>query len=426
MQYCNRCLYPANHPLGITFDKNGICSGCRVHDEKFKSIDWAKKASSFESLVSHYRSRPGSSYDCVIPVIGSGDDFYVVDLVKNRFGLNPLLVTYNTHFNTAVGVRNLARLITNLDCDHIHSTVGPETIKKITRETIRLLGDMYWHVLAGTLTFPVQVATKFGIPLIVWGCNGWLDQVGQFSHEDMVEMSRKVRKEHGLRMIDSEQMMERANGITFQDVLPYKYPSDEQLERSRVRGVYINNFFFWNSKKQTEWAIREHGYETQTEERTHNTYETIHCQNNAGIHDYIKFLKFGYGKATDHACRDIRLKRLTREEGIQLAEKYDGVRPAGLPDFLKWIEMTESELMSHIDRFRDPRVWRRNQMGIWERIGSVKVGTPNAPLTADDSTIELEEENEYLLTKQLEEKSKSYILTGRTYMDENNFKAVEG
>jgi N-acetyl sugar amidotransferase len=424
MQYCARCLYSEIHPLGITFDSEGICSGCRIHEEKYEKVDWAAKAIEFERIVSPYRNQKNASYDCVIPVSGTGDDFYVVDLLKNRFGLNPLLVTYNTHFNTKVGIRNLARLLTRLDCDHIQSTVGPDTVRKITRETLRLIGDMYWHVLAGEQTFPVQVATKFAIPLIVWGCHGWLDQVGQFSHFDMVEMSKKVRKEHGLRMLDAEELLQRGQGLTYQEMLPYKYPSNKQLEISRVRGIYVNNFFFWNSKQQVEWAIQKFGFETVCQERTHNSYETIHCHNNAGIHDYIKYLKFGYGKATDHACRDIRLRRLSREEGLRIAEKFDPIKPANLGLFLDWLGISETALMSDIDRFRDPRAWHKTADHCWERIQAAHSGVASYPNSKAPPP--LETLNTYTCTNLLEEEASEYFLTGRTYLDEANFKAVEG
>lgn len=424
IQYCQRCLYPSNHPLGITFDERGVCSGCTVHDEKYEAVDWAKRAKEFETLVSLYRGKTNRFYDCIVPVSGTGDDFYVVDVVKNRFGLNPLLVTYNTHFSTKIGVRNLARLTTELDCDHVLSTVGPDTVKKITRATLKTLGDMYWHVLAGSQTFPVQVATKFQIPLIIWGCHGQMDQVGQFSHFDYVEMSKKVRKEHGLRMLDAQELVRASEEVTYQDVLPYVYPSDEQLTKSRVRGIYLNNFFFWNSKKQVEWAIEKYGYETMPQERTHNSYETIYCHNNAHIHDYVKYLKFGYGKATDHACRDIRLKRATRAQGIALVAKYDHIKPSNLATFLEWIEMTEAELMALVDRHRDPRAWEKRPSGEWVAKDSVvrhlsDPGVENVKLIP-------QEPNDYQLTKLLEPEIKEYILTGRQYMDPTNFKAIEG
>jgi N-acetyl sugar amidotransferase len=420
MQYCKRCVYPANHPLGITFDKEGICSGCRVHEEKYDAIDWESKALEFEKIVSSYRGKFNKSYDCVIPVTGIGDDFYVVDLVKNKYKLNPLLVTYNTQFSTRVGIRNLARLVSELDCDHIHSTVGPDTVKKITRESIRLIGDMYWHVLAGSQTFPVQVATKFSIPLIIWGCHGWMDQVGQFSHFDMVEMTKKVRKEHGLRMMDAEDLLEMSDKLSFEELLPYYYPSDDQLEKSRVRGLYLNNFFFWNSKKQTEWAIEHHGYETIPQERTYNTHESIHCHNNAHVHDYVKYLKWGYSKVSDHAARDIRLKRMTRTEAISQIKKYEQVVPSGLGKFLEWIEMDEKEFFENIDKFRDEKIWKKDSNGNWTKIDSIQ-----NHLDEDSNffSTEKRESNNYQVTDLLENEKTEYILTGRHYMDEKNYRA---
>ena len=137
MKYCKRCLYPGNHPLGITFDDNGICSGCLVHEEKYE-INWNEKEKELEKLLSQYLNQVNPHYDCIIPVTGTGDDFFVVNTIKNKFGLNPLLVTYNNHFNTKVGIRNLARLLTELDCDHLISTVGPDTVKQITRITLKI------------------------------------------------------------------------------------------------------------------------------------------------------------------------------------------------------------------------------------------------------------------------------------------------
>ena len=274
---------------------------------------------------------------------GNGDSFFVVDRMKNRYNLNPLLVTYNSHFNTKVGVRNLARLVAKLDCDHLSYTVGPETVKRLTKLAMHKLGDMYWHVLAGSQTFPVQVATKLKIPLIVWGVHGWLDQVGMFSHLDAVEMTKKVRREHGLRGVDAEDLIGADLHLTTKDLQAFTYPSDVQLETSRVRGLYLGNFIRWDAQAQTEEMIQKYGYETTPQERTFNTYESIHCWNDAGVHDYIKYLKYGYGKATDHASRDIRLKRLNREEGAELVRRYDHHKPKGLYRFLEWVNMTEQE-----------------------------------------------------------------------------------
>ena len=423
MKYCTRCLYPANHPLGITFDDKGICSGCLVHDEKYE-IDWIQKRKDFEEILAQYRNRQNSHYDCIIPVSGVGDDFFVVDMIKNQFNMNPLLVTYNTHFNTKVGIRNLARLITELDCDHMMSTVGPETIKRITRATMKMIGDMYWHVLAGTRTFPVQVATKFNIPLVIWGVNGWLDQVGMFSHYDEVEMTKKVRKEHALRRIDAEALLGIDPDLSPKDLQPFTYPSDTQLEKSRVRGLYLGNYIFWDSQAQIEKMISNYNYESISQKGTFNTYETVNCWNNDTVNDYIKYLKYGYGKATDHATRDIRLKRLTREEGIKLVQKYDNNEPDELNLFLQWLDITKDDFYSYIEPFRDENIWQKNSDGLW--IVNDSIANHITGLDIENARLDNINPKEYIQTQLLEDEGDDYILMGRTYIDEKNFKAIEG
>tara|TARA_R110002126_G_scaffold288768_2_gene442903 strand:- start:64338 stop:65591 length:1254 start_codon:yes stop_codon:yes gene_type:complete len=417
-------MYPENHALNLILDKDGVCSGCRVHEEKY-STDWSAKEQELKAILGQYKNRAGSSYDCVIPVVGSGDDFFVVDMVKNKFGLNPILVTYNTHFSTKVGVRNLARLITELDCDHMMSTVAPDIIKEITKVTLEKFGDMYWHVLAGSQTFPVQVATKLNIPLVIWGVNGWLDQVGMFSHHDRVEMTKKVRKEHALRGVDADALVGASEMITIKDLQAFTYPTDEQLEKSRVRGLYLGNYIFWDSQKQIEGVIEKFGYESHIQERTYNTYESIHCYNNASVHDYVKYLKFGYSKVNDHVARDIRLKRMNKAKGLELINQYLDVKPGTLEVFLDWVGLTEDEMLQYIDPFRDPTAWEKDGSGHWQCIGSVL----DAGLNMTTGTeLEVSDPREYRLTDLLEDQSgfNEYILLGRSYMDTRNYKAVEG
>ena len=107
MKFCKRCLYTTAHPLGLTIDEDGICSGCRIHEEK-DTLDWKHRFGLLENIVSEYRSDTGENYDCIVPVTGANDSHYILDIVKNKLGLNPLLVTYNHYFNTPLGIRNLA------------------------------------------------------------------------------------------------------------------------------------------------------------------------------------------------------------------------------------------------------------------------------------------------------------------------------
>src|SRR3989344_3148616 len=353
MRYCARCVYPENHPLGLIFDDEGVCSGCRVHEEK-DALDWSERRHRLRELLEGYRTRSGKSYDCIVPVSGARDSYFIVHTLKNAYGMNPLLVTYNKHYNTAVGVRNLAYLKTIFGCDLLTLTVNPDTMKKITKRTLGKMGSIYWHCLAGQSVYPVQTAVRFKIPLIVWGAHQGLGQVGMFSHTDEVEMTRKYRKDHDLMGVEAEDLVDETMGLTATDLEPYKYPHDKEIEKVGVRGIYLGNYIPWDSKRQHEEMIKAYGYESAEQTRTFDTYNDVDCFHYSDVHDYIKFLKHGYGKVTDHAAREIRWGRLTREEGIDLVKRYETVKPRTLPLFLEWIDMTEGSFYELINRHRSP------------------------------------------------------------------------
>lgn len=365
MRYCKRCLYPENHPLNLVFDEEGICSGCRVHEEK-DILSWSERAEKLRTILEQYRNKSGNNYDCIIPVSGARDSYFIVHTIKNVFGMNPLLVTYNKQYNTDVGVRNLANLRIQFDCDIMTLTVNPETVKKITRATMRRMGSIYWHCLAGQTVYPIQVAVKFKIPLIIWGAHQGIDQVGMFSHLDEVEMTRKYRKEHDLMGFEAEDLLDDdLDFIREEDVVQFKYPDDKEIEQVGVRGIYLNNYIRWDTRLQHEEMIKLYGYETAPQNRTFDTYSDVDCWNYSDVHDYIKFIKHGYSKVTDHACREIRLRRMTREQGIALVQQYIYKKPKHLDHFLQWLGITETAFYNVIDQFRNPKYWERDEQYCW-------------------------------------------------------------
>jgi len=372
MKYCVRCGYPENHPLHLTFDDEGVCSGCRVHEEK-DELDWQERGENLGRILDAFRSDTGDNYDCVIPVSGARDSYFIVDTVKRVYGMNPLLVSYNRHFNTLRGIRNLAYLCTLTDCDHMQMVISPDTVKRITRETLHRMGSMYWHVLAGQTVYPVQTAVRFKIPLIVWGAHQGTDQVGMFSHTDEVEMTRKYRLEHDLMGYEAEDLVGGVEGLSEDDLRPYFYPLTQEVAKTGVRGIYLNNYIRWDSKAQHEKMLDRYAYETAAQQRTFDTYNDVDCQHYSGLHDHIKFLKWGYGKALDHAAREIRLKRMTRAEGIDHVARTQDIQPADKERFLQWMEMSEKDFDACIDNFRDPAIWEKDAegKGDWARKDSL-------------------------------------------------------
>lgn len=420
MRFCTRCLYPEIHPLNITFDEDGVCSGCRVHEEK-DELDWAPRKEKLKAILDSYKNKSGNNYDCIIPVSGARDSYFIVHTIKNVFGMNPLLVTYNKHYNTDVGIRNLALLRILFDCDIMTLTVDPDKVKNITRATMRKFGSIYWHCLAGQTVYPVQMAVKFKIPLIIWGAHQGLDQVGMFSHLDEVEMTRKYRKEHDLMGFEAEDLIDEFDGITKEDIIQFKYPDDRELERVGIRGIYLNNYIRWDTKAQHEEMIRLYGYESFPQTRTFDPYNDADCFNYSDVHDYIKFVKHGYGKATDHASREIRLRRMTREQGLELVKKYRSFQPKNLQLFLDWLGITENGFHYIIDQHRNKRIWRRNEDWEWEFIDSMLPENEN--ITAIDksrlSLVEQECKFTYTELKKANYKEDHYILIGKGFPSGN-------
>jgi len=398
--------------------------GCRVHEEK-DTLNWTSRLNKLKEIVKENTAGvEGKNFDCIVPVTGGGDSFFIVHVVKNVLGLNPLLVNYNAHYNTKVGIRNLANLQTVFDCEMVTSTLSPALLKRITRKTLKSFGSMYWQVLAGNSVFPVQMAVKFRTPLIFWGVHGWSEQTGMFSHLDEVEMTARCRKEHCLIGIDAEALIDPIEGITSIDLQPWMYPDDSELEKVGVRGVYLSNYIRWDAKVQHELMIDMYGYETAPQQRTFNTYEDLHCFHSAGIHDYLKFLRHGYGKVTDHASREIRLKRMTRDEGIAMVSKYTAKKPDDLGVFLKWIGMEEADFWDLVDNWRDSRVWAIDK-GEYYLLDSVV----NNSTSIETESVRLDYEGpcNYRLTGSSEpgELSDDYLLMGRGYIDKYNFGAIE-
>jgi N-acetyl sugar amidotransferase len=382
MKVCKRCLYNEHHPLYLTFDEHGICSGCRIHEEK-DILDWNQRRQRLHCILEDYRCRSKRNYDCIIPVSGARDSYFIVHTVKNVFGMNPLLVTYNKQYNTAVGARNLSNLRIKFNCDIMTLTVNPQVVKNITRSTLRRFGSLYWHCLAGQTVYPVQMAVKLKIPLIVWGAHQGVDQVGMFSHLDEVEMTRKYRKEHDLMGFEAEDLVDDFDNITEADVMPFAYPDNVEVEQVGVRGIYLNNYIRWDSRLQHEQMIEEYGYETCSQNRTFDSYNDVDCWIYSDLHDYLKLLKHGFSKVLDHACREIRLGHLTREDAARLVAAHSFRPIKHLELFLNWLGVTQDALHYVIDQHRNPTFWRRNERWEWEFL-------PNSPTAAAINCLSLQ------------------------------------
>jgi len=368
--YCVRCFYPKNAKPTITFDEAGVCSGCRYHENRsnFK-IDWSERERKLRQLLEDAKSdakRRGAEFDCLIPVSGGKDSHLQVWLMKEVYGMNPLLVHFNHGFNTLAGLRNLDNLVTKSGQKLVTVHAEPTSAKKLARLMIEKVGDITWHYHAGIMTAPFQVAVKEEIPLIIWGEHGFGELTGLVSLLDFPEFTNWKRKEHDMRGIDPKSLINQ-NGIDEFDIAPYIFPDEEKMDSLQVRGIYLSSYLKWNAFEHAKLMIQKWDFSGVRfkRDRTFNLYSKIEDHAN-DIHDYMKFLKFGYGRATDDASMEIRHGRLRRETALEIVNEYDSNTPSTLEFYCDYLELSVNNFYKLVEPLRDLNVWEKNSRGKWQ------------------------------------------------------------
>ena len=359
--YCSECVYPSSYPSILSFDENSVCSGCLVSKEKFK-LDYKNREKELVKLFEENRKKSNSHYDCIIPVSGGKDSHFQAHTVK-RLGFNALLVTYNGNNYSKTGLRNLQNMRDKFGFDHVFYTPSVKTLIKLNKLGMLIMGDMNWHNHMGIFTYPIKVAVEKNIPLMIWGEHGKTDLGGMFSYNDYIEFSFRERVEHDGRGYDWHNIVEISEKynekLTKKDMYAWIYPSDDQIDQVGVRGIFLSNYVFWEAndhlklmKEKYDFKEDEIGFE-----RTYRKGSNLDDIYENGAHDYLKFIKFGFGRSTDHACKDIRARLMTRETAIQEVKKRDHIKSKDIKIWLKYVGWSEKKFDQIADSFRDPRVW---------------------------------------------------------------------
>lgn len=364
LKYCKICLFPETKP-DLFFNEEDVCSACIAADDKFNTIDWEKKRKDFFEIIEHYRLKPGETgYDCLVPVSGGKDSTYQTYFMKEVCKMSPLCVCFETTAATDLGRKNLDNL-SDMGVDVIHFKKNSVVYKKMVIEGFKRVGDEMWPNHIGIFTIPVMIAVKFGIKLVIWGENSQQEYGGPLDAINKNILNRRWLEEFGGLLGNRIQDMVGVNGITKKELTPYFYPPDEEIERVGVRGVFLGHYFFWDARKQLE-IIKKYGFSVKEDgptEGTFTNYENID-EKLVGLHDYLKYVKYGFGRATDHACIDIRNNRLTREEAKKLVLQYDGRYPHyAISEFIKYSGMTREEIDAVIDSFTNPVLFKRDDSG---------------------------------------------------------------
>lgn len=324
--YCKRCLYPSTKP-DLWF-KDGICGACHAYDQR-SLYDWKNGPEVLRELINGNKRNP--KYDCIVPVSGGKDSTYQAwKLLKE--GYNPLCVTAPTDQLTPLGRKNIENL-KKLGCDYVEISVNQDVRKKINRHGFFSVGDLQWPEHLLIYTIPVHAAVLFQIPIIVWGeCPQREYGAGKPEDASLKLFDRRVLEEYGslngLRVTD----LLCIDGVHERDLYFYEYPSADLVEEIGVKGLYLDNYFPWNGISNVTIA-QTVGFQVYEKNILGSIANYENLDNYVhGIHDYFKYLKFGFSRATDVACNLIRRNLMTRDDAIELIRIHDGLYPSNYMD----------------------------------------------------------------------------------------------
>lgn len=366
IRYCKNCLLPSTKP-DLSFNSDGVCSACNSYARR-ESINWENREAEFLEIVDKHKSK--SNWDCLVPVSGGKDS--TVQVIKMlELGLNPLCVNATTCDLTEIGRANIENL-KNLGVDYVEFSPNPRTRKKLNKIGLEVVGDIAWPEHVGIFTIPVRAAVEYRVPLIIWGENSQNEYGGPAAAQEGNTLNRAWLEEFGgmlgLRVSD----LVSAFGFEENELIPYTYPSDEELKSVGVTGLFLGHYFPWDGMSNALVA-QAHGFKSYglPVEGSMVDYENLDNYQH-GIHDYFKFLKFGFGRATDIASLHIRRGRITRQQGLQIVRMRDGKYPTtylgkNLDQILSRIDVSIEEFDEICGRFTNKRLFEADQNGVLKR-----------------------------------------------------------
>ena len=359
-RFCKKCLYPDTKPQ-LHFDENGVCDAC-IAAEKKEQIDWDGRKEELKQLVEKYKCKDGTRYDCIVPVSGGKDSHFQTHVIKEWFGLNPLLVNFVPIDLIPLGRKNIENL-KNQGADCIEFTPNPKVYRKMEKYGLVELGDANWPEHIGIFTVPAQVAVAYKIPLIIWGENPQVEYGGPGIGN---VLDRKWLESYGGFWLDKVNPVEviMKQGIERRHLKPYIYPTDEEINQVGVRGIFLGQYLQYDIYKEIE-VVEKLGFSRNPEpkEGTYTDWENLDTKY-TGMHDYFKWIKYGFGRATDHASIDIRADKITREEGLKLVKQHEGKIPLKyFDDFLRDMEITREEFYKIVDKFTNKDLFKKDKDG---------------------------------------------------------------
>lgn len=364
MRFCRKCVMPETRP-DLAFDKHGICDACLSADTKEK-IDWNSRKKEFEKIVDRLRNKSGNNYDCVIPVSGGKDSHYQTYVCKVKYGLNPLLVSFEPTPLSPLGEKNLLNISRTFGCDLIHFRKNPNAYIKLARIAFERVGDHLWPNHVGIFTTPIRVAINFHIPLVIWGENSQLEYGGPSAGRVSRILNRHWLEEFGGLLGNRIEDMVGVDGLAKKDLLPYIYPSDKELSQAKITSIFMGSYFKWDSGSQTKLMMDKYGFSVKKDKASVESH--LYCKSlddeTVFIHDYFKFLKYGFDRVNDQLCVEVRNNKMSRETAAKLVKKYTGkMNHKILNIFLKNYGFSKDQFYRIADSFTNKSLFMTDKHG---------------------------------------------------------------
>ena len=382
VKFCTRCVMSNQRPVSevefkhniqtkkktMAFDTAGVCDACRANEQKEK-IDWEKREKELLYLLDQYRSKDGS-YDCLVPGSGGKDSAFQAHILKYKYGMNPLTVTWPPIMYTDYGYENWKNWIDIGGFDNLSFRRNGRVMKLLTRLAIENLLHPFQTFILGQKNLGPKLAAKFGIPLVFYGENE-----AEYGNP-IADNSSSLRDKsfHTFKHIDElflggvsvKELKEKYN-VSVSDLLAFLPAPADELEKANIQVHYLGYYLRWTPQEVYYYATEHTGFKARPF-RTQGTYSKYNSIDDMidDLHYYTTFIKFGIGRATYDASQEIRNHHITREEGQALVKKFDGEFPDRyFSQIMEYIDMQPEAFHTLCDSFRSPHLWTKAN-GSWK------------------------------------------------------------
>lgn len=358
VKYCSKCVVSNQRPR-IHFDEKGECSACHVAELKRTQIDWKKREKELEELCDLHRSKDGS-WDVIVPCSGGKDSAFVAHQLKAKYGMHPLTVTWAPHIYTDLGWKNLQAFI-HSGFDNILGTPNGKVHREMTRLAFEHLGDPFQPFIYGQKAFPMQMAVKYKVPLIMYGEDGEVEYggdknaIGRNGHDASGDLIKHYFS--GVGPLEWTK-----HGVKAEDLHYYLPPSQEDAQAAGLKIRFFGYYKKWVPQENYYYAVEHTGMQANEQGRSEGTYSKYASLDDRidGFHYWLGFVKFGIGRATSDAAHEIRDGHISREEGVALVRRYDGEFPQKhFREFLEYTGLTEQRFWEVADSYRSPHLWEK-------------------------------------------------------------------